>query len=208
MACLAAQSIAAGPVPSGTTAIVSGGPGTTVGDVHVVTTMAAFPGDVVETHSDHFSRLTLEENGLTLLGKSKIQLLPNAANLMSGGIVVSTDTKYEVRTDCFSVVPVSKSTKFSVTPYEGRIYVYAEQGDAVVRKTKPGQREVRVPQGKTLAIANACKPGERMDFAGQSDTAFKIAMGAAAASGVAVVCSLPQDISPDKRKKTCGSSGK
>lgn len=207
LACLAAQSIASSPVPAGGTAIVSGGPETTVGNVHVVTTMAAFPDDIVETHSEQFSKLTFAGNSLTLLGKSKIQLLPNAAKLLSGGIVISTDTHYEVQTDCLSVAPVSKPTRFSVTPYQGRTYVHAEQGDAVVRKDKPA-REIRVPQGKTLAITNACKPGERMDFASDGDKAFKIAMVAATAAGAAVVCSLPQDISADKRKRICSSSDK
>ena len=187
-------------------AIVSGGPGTTVGDVHVETTMAAFTNDVVETHSDQFSKLTLKGNNLALLGKSKMQLLPNAAKLLDGGIVVTTETNFEVRSECFSVIPVSKSAKFSVTPYQGRLYVYAERGDAMVKTMK--SREMRVPQGKTLAITNPCQPGGRMDFASDADTRYLIAMGAAAAGGTAVVCSLPQDISPDQRKRACWSSNK
>ena len=188
-------------------AIVSGGPGTTVGDVHVETTMAAFPDDVVESHSDKFSKLTFKGNNLALLGKSKMQLLPNAAKLLDGGIVVSTDTNFEVHSECFAVTPTSKSAKFSVTPYQGRMYVYAEQGDAVVKATK-FSREMRVPQGKTVAITDPCKPGGRIDFASDADKIYLIVMGGAAAAGTAVVCSLPQDISPDKRKRACWSSDK
>lgn len=188
--CLAVQSVAAG--PPAFTAIVSGGPATTVGDVQVVNTMAAFPKDVVETHSNNLAKLTFQGNILTLLGHSKITLLPDAAQLQGGGIVVSTATKYEVRGECFSVVPVAATAKFSVTPYAGRMYVHAEQGDLLVKKTgAASQREVRVPQGKTLAITHACKPGGRLDFASDNDTAYKIAMNGAAAAGVMTVCSLP-----------------
>ncbi len=186
--CLAVQSVAAGPA---FTAVVSGGPATTVGDVQVVNTMAAFPKDVVETHSNNLAKLTFQGNILTLLGHSKITLLPDAAQLQGGGIVVSTQTKYEVHAECLSVVPVSAAARFSVTPYAGRIYVHAEQGEVLVKKTASVQREVRIPEGKTLAITHACKPGGLLDFATDNDMAYKIAMGGAAAAGVGTVCSLP-----------------
>lgn len=186
---LAVQSMAAG--PPAFTAIVSGGSATTVGDVQVVNTMAAFPKDVVETHSNNLAKLTFQGNILTLLGNSKIALLPDAAQLRGGGIVVATTTRYEVRSECFSAIPVSATAKFSVTPYAGRTYVHAEQGDVLVRKTASTAREVRVPEGKTLAITNPCQPGGRLDFASDNDTAYKIALGGGAAAGAATACSLP-----------------
>ncbi len=169
----------------------------------VVGSMAAFPNDVVETHSNHFANLTFNHNALTLLGNSRIKLHSNFSELLGGGIVVSTNTQYVVQAGCLSVAPVAKTSRYSVTPYEGRIYIRAESGSVMVKKTTSSPREISIPEGKTLAITNACRPGERMDFAGVNDTGYKIAMGAAAGAGAGAVCSLPQDISPDKRKRLC-----
>jgi hypothetical protein len=47
-----------------------------------------------------------------------------------------------------------------------------------------------------------------MDFASDGDKAWKIAMGAAAGTGVGVICLLPQDVSADKRKRNCWSTDK
>ncbi len=166
----------------------------------VVGTMAAFPNNIVATHSNHFANLTFNRNTLTLLGNSKIKLLSNASELMGGGIVVSTSTQYEVLIGCLSVQPVGKPNTYSITPYQGRIYIRAEQGDVLVRKAIASAREVSIAQGKTLAITNACKAGEQMAFAADGDKIGKLVWGAAAGTGAGVVVAAPkQPISPDSR---------
>ena len=172
--------------------------------MHVVATMVAGLNDVVETHTNHSASITFKDNTLTLLGNSRIRVRENAADLLSGGVSVTSKGRYAIQSDCLTVVPVPQEARYSVVPYQNRIYIDAEQSNVSVKSNK-SKREMSVPQGKTLAVTNACKPGELMDFAGQNDTWYKAAIGAAGPAGVTTVCSLPkgskQDMSAEKR--TC-----
>jgi hypothetical protein len=184
------QSVAAGPPPF--TTIVSAGSDTTVSDTIVVGKMAAFPDDEVKTHSDNVANITFAGNALTVLGKSQIKLHENSSELLSGGTVVATTTRFMVRSSCFSAEPVSSnSSRYFVYPYQGRIYIQSEIGELLVK----ARREMRVPAGKTLAITLCGKPGERVQFANKTEFPFKTVFGGALA-GLATVPVLLKNTEP------------
>ena len=198
--CLALQSIAAGPNAPVYTAIVYGGSETTVDDTVVINQMAAFPENSVQTHSDKTARLSFHGNELTLLGNSRVQLHTDSAEL-SGGVVVTTTTRFIIKSDCFTAQPAaSGSSRYSVVPYQGRLYIHAEQGDVLVK----AKRELHVPAGKTAAIIACGKPGQILEFTRDGDLIDKLVLGGAVAAGAATITNLPcQPVSAESPEKKC-----
>jgi hypothetical protein len=95
--------------------------------------MIAYPDDRIETHSGNHASMTFNGNTIIVLGNTNLKLEANAAELISGGTVVSTTTRYAVHSGCFSVQPSSASARYSVVPYQGRIYIHAEEGEVIVK---------------------------------------------------------------------------
>ncbi len=149
--------------------------------------MNAFPEDDVETHSDKMANLAFTGSSLTVLGKSHIKFHVDSADLISGGTSVFTTSRFVIKSSCFSAQPVvAAGSRYSVVPYQDRIYIRAEQGDLLVK----AKREVRVPSGKTVAITSCGKTGEVIQFTGGSDlplqAVFAGAIGAAAATPLVI----------------------
>jgi hypothetical protein len=200
--CLPISCVAAQPLPPKVTAVVSAGPSTTVSGTMVVDKMAAFPEDDVETHSNKMANLTFTGNSLTVLGNSHIKLHEESADLISGGMVVSTASRFIVQSSCFSAQPVKATgSRYSVSPYQGRIYIHADQGDLLVKT----RREIRIPAGKTVAITSCGKPGEMVQFAGGNDGTLKAIFAGALAAGVGVAIALPdkQPVSSECPSHSC-----
>jgi len=164
----------------------------------VMNKMAAYPDDRIETHSDKHASVTLNGNSIVVLGNSNLKLEANAAELVSGGTVVKSSTQYVVHSSCFSVQPAGPAT-YSVVPYQGRIYIHAEQGDIIVKT----RREMRVPAGKTVAIAACGKPAETLDFAGNREWPYKLVFGGATGAGIAVIPILPRNVSAECPHEPC-----
>jgi hypothetical protein len=102
----------------------------------------------------------------TVLGKSHIKFHTESADLLSEGTAVWTTSRFAIKSRCFSAQPVAAAgSRYSVVPYQGRIYIHAEQGDLLV-KARP---EMRVPAGKTVAITSCGKSGEVMRFVGGNE---------------------------------------
>jgi hypothetical protein len=96
--------------------------------------MAAFPEDELETHSDDPAVLTFSGNTIRVLGKSHIKLHESGHELLFGGTVVSTSTRYQVQSKCFSAQPTfEKETKYSVVANDGHIFIRAELGEVIVK---------------------------------------------------------------------------
>jgi len=150
--------------------------------------MAAFPEDDVETHSDKMANLTFSGSSVTVLGNSHIKLHVDAADLLAGGTSVTTSTRFAVRSGCFSAQPFDAiNARYSVVPYQGRIYIHAEQGDLLVK----ARRELRVPAGKTAVISSCGKPGEILEFTSGSNLPYQIVFGTALAAGAIAITQQP-----------------
>ena len=191
--CLVMNVLAGEPAPPKVVAVVTGGGSTTVSGTIVVDKMAAFPEDDVETHSEKMASLTFGGNTMIVLGNSHVRLHAAAADLLSGGTVVTTSTRFTVQSSCLSAQPIAMSnSKYSVVPYQGRIYIHAEQGDVLVK----ARRELRVPSGKTAVISSCGKPGEILEFASGSNLPYQIVFGSAVAAGVIVITQPMSSESP------------
>ena len=166
----------------------------------VMDKMTVFPEDEVETHTDKVANLTARGTSLNVLGKSHIKYHVESAELLSGGTSVSTTSRFMIKSGCFSAQPAAETgSRYSVVPYQGRIYIHAEQGDLLV-KTK---REMRVPSGKTVAITSCGKPGEVVQFAGDSNVISKLLFGSAVATGAASSIIIKQAISGECPTRSC-----
>jgi hypothetical protein len=172
------------------TAIVTSGPSTTVSGTAVLDRMAAFPEDELETHSNDPAVLTFSGNTIRVLGKSHIKLRESGHELLFGGTVVSTSTRYEVQSNCFSAQPAfEKETKYSVLAKDGHIFIRAELGEVMVK----ARREVRVKAGKTLEILSCGKPDETTKFEGDGHLSYGAIAGSAAGLGTTFYFALPRE---------------
>jgi hypothetical protein len=137
--------------------------------------MTIFDRNVVEALRNYVD-FTLPGSTVRVLPAAKVQYGANRVELQDGGATVNTSSEFAVHMNCLSVTPVSTSqTAYAVIPHDGRLFVTTEKGEVLV---KGSRREMRVPEGKTLAIGAWCKPGEYMQWAGNNELPLKVLYGA------------------------------
>lgn len=178
--CIPLESLAAGPNPPKTTAIVSADASTTVSGTSVTDKMSVFPNDDVETHSAKPAEVTFEGTSLTVLGNSHIRFHESFAELLSGGAIVTTRSEFTLRSSCLSAQPLTATiSRYSVVPFEKQVFIQVEQGDLLVKARK----DVRVSAGKTVEITSCGKPDEAVHFIEKNGLALKGLIAAGAAMG-------------------------
>jgi hypothetical protein len=171
-----------------TDAIVYGGAGVTVDDTIVSGSLVVFPGNVVETHDDHFADLKQPGSTIRLLGHSRAKYTGASIELLSGSAVVTSANAFIVSTPCYSVKSSSANARFSVVSYQGRIYVAAEKGSIEV-KTATATRNV---MAKTITISGCGTSPAVVQEVGSSDFIAKVIFGAAGAAAMATVVLVPK----------------
>lgn len=188
MVSVLATSIAAQEPPSREAAVVHARLHTTVSGTKVLDEMAVFSGDDVVTHEQLPAEIILKGTTLRVLGKSHVQFRNSSAELLSGGVTVTTTTSFKLQSKCFSAQPAAAiNTRYSVVPEQGRILVSAEDGEVVLRTKK----ELRIPAGKTATITSCGLPEETTSLIdGKSRLKYILAGAGAAGGGAAALPAL------------------
>src|SRR3954454_11627968 len=164
--------------------------------------MTLFDGNVVEALSNYVD-FTVPGGTVRVLPAAKVQYHANLVELQNGGTTVTTDSAFAVHMECLSVTPVSTShTVYAVMQSEGRVFVTTDKGEVLV---KGSRREMRVPEGKTLAVGAWCKPGEYMQWAGNGELPLKVLYGAVLGASPSIyLWRRCENMSPPR--PDCGSS--
>jgi hypothetical protein len=171
--------LAADPPSLGSLAIVRAGPGTFIEGVQILDMMTITPGEILETRGREFASIFLQGTSLRVMGLSRIRYGAAFAELISGQASVTTTSKFRIRSGCYEVEPMLLgNTEFDVVPYQGRIYVSANNGDVQIR----ARRKFRVPNGRTAAITGCGTAAEKIELAGTS-AAPKIIYGGTSLAG-------------------------
>ncbi len=169
---------AAEPPALSVTGIVHAGKDTFVAGTRVLDSMTILPGDELETRGTEFATVLLPGTSLRVLGLSRIRYRGDFAELISGQVAVATTSRFKLKTSCFEIEPIDKSSSsFDVVPYQGRIYISAQNGDILIR----GKKSLRVAGGKTAAITGCGTAAERIELAGDGFPGKRVWGGAAAA---------------------------
>lgn len=171
---------AAEPPSLSVTGIVHAGKDTFLAGTRVLDSMTILPGDELETRSAEFATVLLPGTSLRVLGLSRIRYRGDFAELIRGQVSVATTSRFRLKSNCFEIEPVDKSSSsFDVVPYQGRIYISAQNGDILIR----GKKGLRVAGGNTAAITGCGTSAERIEIAGNRFPG-KIVWGTAAAGGI------------------------
>lgn len=164
-----------------------------MGGFRVLDSMTIVPGDDLETRGSEFATLLLPGSSIRVLGGSRIRFQGSFAELISGQVSVATTSRFRLKSSCFEIEPIDKrSSIFDVVPYQGRIYVFAESGELLIR----GKRDLRIVGGKTASITGCGTTAERIELAGDKFPG-KWVWGGAAAGGIGTSVIL--------KSQVCGS---
>ncbi|MGZ4814405.1 MAG: hypothetical protein ACXVZV_03290 [Terriglobales bacterium] len=174
--------------------ILRTGPGTTIDGTAALDGMHVFGGQLLRTAAGRFSELLTHGTSLRLLGDTQVRFNGGSADLLTGGLMLNSSTRFATRSECVNVTPQSEiASRYLVQVHDKVVYVTAQQNDVIVTARKT----VRVPSGKTVAVY--CEqPAQPILFVGSS-AAAKVIMGAAVAAtpiGTLPISASKQDLSP------------
>jgi hypothetical protein len=162
---------------AGPEGILHPGVETTVDGTIALDGMHVFGGQILRTGNGRYSELLTRGSALRLLGDTKLQFKGDSADLLAGGLLLSTSTRFPTQSGCVQVTPdLMTASRYLVQVQKKTVYVSAEQNQITVT----ARRSVRVPAGKTVAVYCG-SAAQSIVFVGK-DLAPKIIMGTSAAS--------------------------
>lgn len=172
--------------------ILRSSPGTTVDGTVAPDGMHIFGGQILRTPHGQFGDLLTRGTSLRLLSDTKLEFDGDSAELIEGGVALTTSTKFRVHTGCADVVPAaSSSSRYTVQLQQKTVYITADDRDLTVRAKK----EVRVPTHKTVAVYCGAV-AQDIVFLGR-EAGPKIVLGAGAAGSAAAAVLPRNDISAE-----------
>jgi len=152
--------------------------GTTVDGTTALEGMRISIGQHVHTPAGHFSELLTHGSTLRVLGNASLEFDGALANLVEGGVALSTSSQFPVHCACATVAPVnSAKTRYTVQLQQKTVYVAAEEGDLLVKSQRKSKT---VPAGKTAAVL--CGAAAQDILLVGSDISTKVFAGSVAAS--------------------------
>ncbi len=153
------------------------GRGTTVNGNPALDGMHVFGGQLLHTDPGRVSDLLTRGSSLRLLGDTSLQFNGNSADLLQGGLALSTSTQFPTSSGCARITPLAATpSRYLVQVYQKVVYVTAEQNDVNVTARKT----VRVASGKTVAVY--CASAAQNIVSLGKDLPAKVIMGSAAAA--------------------------
>ena len=157
--------------------ILHTGPGTTIDGTAAIDGMHVLGGQLLRTATGHFSELFTRGSSLRLLGNTRLQFLGTSADLLAGGVSLSTSTQFSTRSDCAYITPRSLvPSRYLVQVQDRTVYVTAQQEATTVKARKA----VTVPAGKTVAVY--CGSAAQNIVFLSTDLPAKVIMGSAVAA--------------------------
>jgi len=178
--------------------IIHSSSGTTVDGTPALEGMHIFGGQMLRTGPGRFSETLTHGSSLRLFGDTKLEFNDNSAELISGGVLLSTASRFSVQSGCANITPQDSTARYTVQMEGKTVYVAAQQNGLTVKSRK----SVRVEAGKTVAVYCGAA-AQNIVFLG-GDLASKVIMGSAVAASP--LATLPQSGSGSGSKPEMSSS--
>ena len=155
--------------------------GTTVDGTPAMDGMRIGGGQKVHTPEGRFSELLMHGSTIRVLGNANLEYDGDSAELVEGGVALTTSNQFPVHCGCASIAPVHPGkTRYLVQLEQRTVYVTSQEGDLSVKSRKKSKT---VPTGKTAAVFCGAAAQEIL-FVGENLPVHVIA-GSVAASAIA-----------------------
>jgi hypothetical protein len=97
------------------------------------TSMAVFPGDLVQTENNSAASISSSGSSVAILPGSLVQFEAGKIGLNHGDVAVTTSKKLATRAGNVIVTPVAGTwTEFRVSEHDGKVVILAQKGDLTV----------------------------------------------------------------------------
>lgn len=99
----------------------------------VPSSIAVFPGDLVQTQSGAVANLNASGSSVVVLAESLIKVQPGAVSLEHGSVQVATHKRMTAHAGIVTITPASDGwTNFDVADTDGTVKIMARKGDLTV----------------------------------------------------------------------------
>jgi hypothetical protein len=121
---------------------------------------------------------------LLVPGDTQLHFNGDSAELISGAVLLTTNSRFKITSGCATVTPRSNDSSYFVETHGKLLHVGAQKNDVDVKTLKTST----VKAGKTVAV-NCAAPAEDIVTLG-SDKGAKIAIAVSSAAAAAVGTSV------------------
>lgn len=120
--------------------------------------MAIFPGDLVQTERGWMAKLTARGTDVTVESETIVRFEGNYLVLDHGSVAVDTSQILAVQVECLTVIPLRmERTQYEVSDVDGKVSIIARKSDLNINRTK--DRKLGEENGK--AELASLREGER-----------------------------------------------